>query len=133
MATITTPPEYRNHLGQIRTASTINTLLGLWLIASAWVYGLVTTHGAGAWNSIVVGIVIAIFGIVRSRAPRRVAALSWINIILGIWTLISPWVFGFAGREAPMWNAVIAGILIALLAIWSGSVTMTGHRHHQAA
>jgi len=33
--------------------------------------------------------------------------ISWINILLGIWVLISPFVLGFAQAPRAMWNNVI--------------------------
>ncbi|MBX6746987.1 MAG: SPW repeat protein, partial [Acetobacteraceae bacterium] len=51
-----------------------------------------------------------------------VRGASGLNIILGIWLIISPWVLGYSGLPWPLWNNVVCGILIALLAaarIWS--------------
>jgi hypothetical protein len=42
---------------------------------------------------------------------------SGINILLGIWVIVSPWVFGYrAVGPAAIWNGVIVGALIAILA-----------------
>ena len=42
---------------------------------------------------------------------------SGLNVLLGIWLIISPWVFGYASAgPAPMWNSVIVGALILILA-----------------
>lgn len=51
-----------------------------------------------------------------------VRGASGLNIILGIWLIISPWVLGYSGLPWPLWNNIICGILIALLAaarVWS--------------
>jgi SPW repeat len=40
---------------------------------------------------------------------------SGINILLGIWLIVSPWVFDYSGR-APVLNSVYVGALVALLA-----------------
>lgn len=40
-----------------------------------------------------------------------------VNLILGIWMLISPWVLGYQGETSAMWNAVVLGILIGAAAI----------------
>ena len=45
------------------------------------------------------------------------AEVSWINIVLGIWVLISPFVLGLAQLPRVMWNNVILGIVIGILAI----------------
>ncbi len=42
---------------------------------------------------------------------------SWVNVLLGIWVLISPFMVQFARLPAAMWNNVIVGIVIALLAL----------------
>lgn len=47
--------------------------------------------------------------------PRdQTTMASGINLLAGIWLLISPWVFGAA--EGTLWNAVIVGIVIAAIA-----------------
>jgi len=40
-----------------------------------------------------------------------------VNLILGLWMLISPWVLGYQGETTAMWNAVVLGILIGAVAI----------------
>jgi hypothetical protein len=47
---------------------------------------------------------------------------SWLNIALGIWVIISPFVVQFWRLPAAMWNNVIVGIVIAILAIIRTSV-----------
>ncbi|HEU4585369.1 MAG TPA: SPW repeat protein [Gemmatimonadaceae bacterium] len=108
---------------QVRVASGLNFLAGIWIIISAWVYGAIYTSGS-AWNSIIVGIVIAVFSAIRFFSPRSAVGLSWINALLGIWMIISPWVFGYAGTNtARMWNSVIFGIIVLILGVWSAAAT----------
>lgn len=61
---------------------------------------------------------------------RQVRTASTINIILGIWLIISPWVYGFATAAAAgaAWSSVIVGAAVVALSIWSGSATVTEHR-----
>jgi hypothetical protein len=42
---------------------------------------------------------------------------NWVNVVLGIWVIISPFVLGFANLRAVMWNDVAVGIAVALLAL----------------
>ena len=108
---------------QVKVASGLNFLAGIWIIISAWVYGAIYTSGS-AWNSIVVGIVIAVFAAIRFFSPRSAVGLSWINALLGIWMIISPWVYGYAGTNtARMWNSVIFGIIVLILGVWSAAAT----------
>jgi SPW repeat len=46
---------------------------------------------------------------------RNEAYVDVINLILGAWLFVTPWIFGFAGNAAV--NAWIVGALIALVAI----------------
>ena len=39
---------------------------------------------------------------------------DWASFALGLWLAISPWVMGYADHEAATWNAVIAGLTLAL-------------------
>lgn len=43
----------------------------------------------------------------------------WTIFGIGVWLILSPWVLGFAEVNLAMWNAVIAGALLALLALWN--------------
>lgn len=40
-----------------------------------------------------------------------------VNLILGLWLIISPWVLAHQTEMRPTWNAVILGILIAASAL----------------
>lgn len=44
---------------------------------------------------------------------------SWFNVILGIWLIISPWVVGFSDITGATWNAVIVGIVVAIVGLWA--------------
>jgi hypothetical protein len=47
---------------------------------------------------------------------------SWVNVLLGIWLIISPFVVQFARLPAVMWNNMIVGIVIAILALIHSSM-----------
>lgn len=122
-----------DHSRQVKTASGINIVLGIWFLISLWVYGYAAATQAMAWNYIVVGALIAILGALRSAAPHGRTGLSWVNVVLGLWALFSPWIFNYAGDMPRVWNDVIVGIIATGLAIWSGAATLTEHRHHATA
>jgi hypothetical protein len=89
----------------------VNLILGAILFVSPWVFGYAT--GMPLKNAFVLGIVIAAVSI------AALAALAvweeWLNLILGLWVLISPWVLGFA-QGAAMKVHVIIGAIVAVLA-----------------
>ncbi len=106
---------------QIKVASGINVLAGLWLIISPYVFGF----AQGVANSVIVGIVVAVLALIRFINPAQAAWLSWINTVLGIWLIVSAIVMGIAA--APFWNMLILGVVIAVMAIWSTSSTAKLH------
>lgn len=106
------------HQNQITAASAINVILGLWLIISPWIFAYTLMTGA-LWNSIIVGVIIVIVALIHFFNRSHLAWPSWINIVLGLWTIISPWVFGYSSVTNAMWNSVIVGVLVAAVAVWN--------------
>jgi len=47
------------------------------------------------------------------------STLEWVNIILGGWLLVSPWIFGFSGNAGAAWSAWLVGGLVLILAAWA--------------
>jgi len=58
----------------------------------------------------------------NEQTYRRRSAGSGINVVLGIWVIISPFVLGFSGNQTARWNDVAVGIAVAILALSGGSV-----------
>jgi hypothetical protein len=55
---------------------------------------------------------------------RRNAGSSWVNILLGIWVIISPFVLGMNPKG--IWNNVVAGAVVGILAILRLSMHQRG-------
>jgi hypothetical protein len=51
----------------------------------------------------------------RTDGSGKVA--SAINLLAGIWLVISTWGFAGGAFQAPVWNAVVAGVLVAIAAM----------------
>lgn len=43
---------------------------------------------------------------------------DWILLLAGVWTFLTPWMFGFSG-EAAAPNAWTLGVIMALVALWA--------------
>lgn len=111
---------------QAKTASGINLVLGAWLVASPWIFGYQMVSGA-TWDSVVIGALIFIIGV--TRVVSLVApTLARVNVVLGLWTIASPWIFGYATGEPGMWNSIAVGIVVAVLALWSANATVLRDR-----
>ena len=105
-----------------RYCDVANLILGAFLFVSPWIFGFAGTTAAE--NANIVGVIIALLAI------AAIAAFAiweeWLNLIVGLWTLISPWVLGFQATTAAMTVSVIVGLLVAILAaveIWMTSPT----------
>ena len=43
----------------------------------------------------------------------------WFLVVFGFWLLISPWLLGFSSLNLVVWNNVVMGALIVVLAFWN--------------
>jgi hypothetical protein len=82
---------------------------------------------SGAWNSVAAGAVIFIIGLTRV-ASLVGPLLARVNVVLGLWTIASPWVFGYSAEAPAMWNSIAVGIAVTLLALWSANATVSRNR-----
>lgn len=98
----------------------VNIVLGLWLIASPWVLGY-AAQTTPAWNAYVLGVIIAVAAIAALVAFH--AWEEWVNVALGVWLVVSPWILGFSGLTTALWNQIVVGVLVGGLAFWSTMVT----------
>ena len=121
----------RDYAAQARSASAANVLLGIWLIVSPWVFGYSAAGGAAIWNSVVAGALIVILAANRVGSPHTGSGLSWTNFLLGLWTIASPWIYVYERQSSALWDNVVLGAAVAVLAIWSGSATAVEHRHQR--
>ncbi len=102
-----------------------NFLLGIWLIISPFVLAFTSLERA-KWNNVAVGVAVGLLALSRMSGSRTQANWSWINILLGIWMIISPFVLGFSQYSTPLWNNVILGIFVAIAA-WASSSAVHVH------
>jgi hypothetical protein len=75
------------------------------------------------WNDVIVGIIIALIAAGKLFRDRTIQLLSWINVVLGLWLIVSPFIFGNAGNTRVLYNEIIVGIVVVILAAWSALST----------
>ncbi len=88
-----------------------NLILGAILFFSPWIFAF--EAGAQSQNAHITGIIMAVLAIAALAAFATWE--EWLNLIVGLWAIISPWALGFAGTTA-MTVHVVIGILVAVLA-----------------
>ena len=107
-------------VSQIKTASGLNLLLGIWLVIAPFLLRYATSASRG--NDITIGIIIALLAAFRLFGAYRAAWLSWLNALLGIWLIVAPFILGYDSSSA-LWNDIIVGLFIAFLGIWSATAS----------
>lgn len=97
-------------------------VLGILLIAAPWIFGTATTHALIVWNAGIVGLAL-VFSTLWTFAQSSVSvtqwgSIAWLQLILGAWLIIAPWLLGFAAIGTAAWTAWIVGILVVFIAVW---------------
>ena len=83
-------------------------LLGLWLCISPWALRF-DLEPTATRTAVITGILIILAEMVTLSAFR--AWEEWINVILGAWLVICPWIFGISSSVAKI-NLIVVGLLV---------------------
>jgi len=107
----------------MRTANTLNWLIalaGVWEILAPFILGYADVSTA-LWNAIIVGIVLIILAVwaALTNDASTEKNLSWVNAVVGLWLVLAPFILGYAVITAALWNAIIVGIVVIILAVWA--------------
>lgn len=102
----------------VRGLSVANIILGAWLIVSPFLF--YTFTATELWNSVILGIIVAVLAIIRLGLPKQ-SWLSLINGIAGIWLILSPFFLTFEATSA-YWNTIVLGIAVAIIGFVNGSM-----------
>ena len=105
-------------------------LLGLWLIVSPWAFGY-AQGSAQMVNAVLSGVVIAVLAAFDLYKTYFWAVV--VNLLLGIWVAVSPWVLGVAGTNTVVWNELLVGIAVVVLALWELRSDPELHQHWPGA
>jgi hypothetical protein len=123
---VSTPPRRPDWRSEVVGASGLNIIAGIWLIISPWVLGF--NSGDSYWNPIICGIIVGVIGLIRAGGAYRASELSWINALVGVWLFISAW--WLASSNQAIWNDLVLGVIVFVLALISATASEEGHRHH---
>jgi hypothetical protein len=88
-----------------------NLLLAALLLVSPWLFRL--TNGSGRLDLWATAAVLALVSLAAMIAYKDWE--EWINILLGLWLIGSPWLLGFAHTRA-MHFSIGIGVVVAFLA-----------------
>ena len=74
-------------------------------------------------NQFWVGVLVFVIALICAVNPSTSSWLSWVNVALGIWLVLAPFLLGYASLEVALWNEVILGAIVAGLGTWSALVS----------
>jgi hypothetical protein len=97
----------------------VNLVAGIVLFIAPW-YSVTWGHIASSWDAWILGIAIVLVAL-WALATASSTAPEAINIILGAWVFISPWVLGFASLAAIAWSFWIIGAIVVILSAWAAA------------
>jgi hypothetical protein len=99
----------------MKWASRVNLSLGLWLVVAPRVLGY--GDAVAVINDVVLGIAIAALSLWSVSTPSTHTAPAWINVALGVWLIVAPWMLDVAGAVAYVsTNDPATGILTIIMA-----------------
>jgi hypothetical protein len=127
MAHTETTQVYRTDPGR-KWQDWANAILAIWLFISPWVISFgqapavpaggatvagTSIGGVAAWNAWILAVIV--FLVALSAMGRLSLAQEWLNLLLGIWIFVAPWVLGFVQLSGAAWDHWIVGALIILV------------------
>ena len=54
------------------------------------------------------------------RAGNKLVGVYGIIILVGLWLIVSPFILGYAGIDAALWNSLIVGVIVVGIALVRG-------------
>jgi hypothetical protein len=93
----------------------LNLILAVCLFVSPWVLGFAGEQ-TPSWDAWVCAVVIGVFSIAALVSFAEWE--EWVNLVVGVWLVISPWVLGFSTLAAATWTAAVIGISVVAIAAW---------------
>jgi hypothetical protein len=98
-------------------------LSGIYLAISPWIVGFSDRAGITLSN-LVTGICVAALGLGFSFAFGRTYGIAWVAPVLGVWTIIAPWVIsGDMSTARTIWSNVVVGAIILVLGLATMSLS----------
>jgi hypothetical protein len=102
----------------------LTALTGLYLAISPWVVGFGELTNLTVTN-LIVGIALALLAAGFASAYGRTHGIAWVAPVIGLWTIISPWVVsGGSATTSTIWNNVVTGCVALILGVAAAGVAM---------
>ena len=93
-----------------------NVVLALCVFFSPWVVGF-AADTMPSWNAWIVGFMLGALAVATISAFAEWE--EWIDMVLGLWLVASPWLLGFTANANAMWTSVVLGLVVAAVSLWA--------------
>jgi hypothetical protein len=90
----------------------LNGVVAITFMLSPWLLGF-GEHPIASWNAWMSGTVIGIVAL--STLITAYEWEEWLNLLLGLWVAVSPWILGFTAVSSATWAHLAAGALMTAL------------------
>ncbi len=104
---------------QVKTASMLSVLFAIWLFVSPYVMGFAAMDTVRMWTADIAAIVVFALSLIRFFDPHGTEAMSWINVVVGLALIASPFVWNLVGTPAILWDFLIVGIAFVVFNAWA--------------
>jgi hypothetical protein len=110
----------------MKTTKSLNWLValaGLWEVLAPFILGYSATPAA-LWNAIIAGVVLIVLGVWAglNEDTGTDKTVGLVNAAVGVWLVVSPFILGYAAVVAALWNDIIIGAVVIVLAAWAASM-----------
>jgi MFS superfamily sulfate permease-like transporter len=106
-------------------------LCGLYLAISPWVVGFHPRRTISV-NDLLTGIAVALLALGLASAYGRTHGIAWVAPLIGVWTIIAPWVVSpHRATTAMIISHVVVGALIVLLGAAASTIGMRPRRERR--
>jgi len=110
------------------TVDGLTFMSGLYLAISPWVVGFNGRTTLTA-NNLLTGIAVALLAVGLASAYGRTHGVAWVAPLIGVWTLIAPWVVsGNTATTSTILNNVITGAAIVVFGLAATAMGMMPRR-----
>jgi len=104
----------------------VTLVLAICLFISPWVIGF-TAAMVPAWNAWIVGVLLGALAL--ATLSMFAEWEEWVNVVLGLWLIVSPWLLHFAADRNTMITHVILGMLVVAASAWAVWDVRHPHAH----
>ena|ERR1051326_4018317 len=112
-----TPDPFKNAPAELRGATIVSILLGIWVFVSPFVLG-VPAGSAAMWSNVAIGAAVVLLALAGGWQQGAVQGLT---VPLGAWLFASPFILNFSGTGF-LWNNVICAFALVAETAYGGAL-----------